>query len=516
MQHVGGYGAKLALRLAYDLCLKLLVGVAAAALLSACAVGPDFHRPAAPAVSGYTVQPPAAATTSADVAGGEEQRFVQGGDISQQWWTLFQSPQLSALIGKSLKTNPTVDAAQAALRLAWENVYAQQGFFYPTIQGNFTASRQRTSATLSPALNSSDTLFSLYTAQVTVGYAPDVFGGNRRQVESLTALAESQRFQLEATYLTLTSNVVAAAVQEASVRAQIAATKGIIEAVTKSRDLLRRQFELGYVAGLDVAAQETALAQAQATLPPLQKQLELTRDLLAALAGGFRSQEPEETFELDALQLPQELPVSLPSKLVEQRPDVRAAEAQLHAASAQIGVAIANMLPQITISAATGGTATEFSQMFAPGNPFWTVAAGATQTIFAGGTLLHRKRAAEAAFEQAAAQYRSTVITAFQNVTDTLYALQSDADTLKAAVAAERAAKVSLDLTLKQQQVGYVNYLALLSAQQAYQQTVVNLVQARANRFADTTALFQALGGGWWNRPEGAAAQTNTQGSERH
>src|SRR5215813_9665583 len=382
-----------------------------------------------------------------------------------------------------------------------ELVNAQQGFFYPTIQANSSPSRQKASANLSPPLSTSDLLYNLFTSQVTVGFTPDVFGGNRRQVESLRGLAESQRFQLEATYVTLTSNVVAAAVQQASLRAQIAATQDIIEISTKSLALVRRQFELGAVAGLDVAAQEAALAQVLQTLPPLQKQLEQNRDLLTALAGDFPSEDSFEQFELSAIRLPAELPVSFPSKLVEQRPDVRAAEEQLHSASAQIGAAIANRLPQFTITAAYGGVATDFTKTFAAGNPYWLAAGNVAQTLFAGGTLLHRQRAAEAAFEQAAAQYRSTVLTAFQNVADTLYALQSDAESLKAAVAAERAAKLTLDITLKQQQLGAVSYLALLISQQAYQQTLITRVQAQANRFADTAALFQALGGGWWNRP---------------
>src|SRR5262245_57534860 len=485
---------------AYSLSRRQVAMWAALVLVSGCAVGPDFHRPAAPAVDGYTRQPLVAKTVSAEIPGGEEQSFVLNQDISHQWWTLFQSPQLNALIEKALRANPTLAAAQAALRQATELVKAQQGFFYPTIQANFSPSRQKASASLSPPLSTNDLLYNLFTSQVTVGFTPDVFGGNRRQVESLRGLAESQRFQLEATYVTLTSNVVAAAVQQASLRAQIAATQDIIEISTKSLALVRRQFELGAVAGLDVAAQEAALAQVRQTLPPLQKQLEQNRNLLTALAGDFPSEDSFEPFELSAIRLPEELPVSLPSKLVEQRPDVRAAEEQLHSASAQIGAAIANRLPQFTISAAYGGVATDFTKTFAAGNPYWLVAGNVAQTLFAGGTLLHRQRAAEATFEQAA-QYRSTVLTAFQNVADTLYALQSDAESLKAAVAAERAAKMTLDITLKQQQLRAVSYLALLSSQQAYQQTLIARVQAQANRYADTAALSQALGGGWWNRP---------------
>lgn len=490
---------------------RLALSALIAATLAACAAGPDFQRPAAPAADAYTKQT-LAPTAETAVAGGEAQHFEPGRDIPGEWWTLFGSTQLNALIERALKANPGIEAAKAALRQAQELVYAQQGYYYPTVQASVSPSRQRASATFSSPLNSGDALFNLYTAQVSVGYTPDVFGANRRQVESLAALAESQRFQLEAAYLTIASNVVAAAVQEASLRAQIAATKDIVALVTKSRDLMRRQFELGYVAGLDMAAQEAALAQAQQSLPPLRKQLEQTRNLLSALVGGYRSNEPAQTFELAALTLPQELPLSLPSRLVAQRPDVRAAEAQLHAASAQIGVATANMLPLFNLSAARGGVAIAWGEMFAAGNPFWSVAAGATQTVFAGGTLLHRKRAAEAAYDQAAAQYRGTVITAFQNVADALYALETDADSLKAALASEQAAKKTLDLTFKQQQLGYVNYLALLSAQQTYQQSVITLAQARAIRYGDTAALFQALGGGWWNLARGSSPEKSAQG----
>ena len=492
------------------------VTLATVVLLSGCAVGPDFHRPTGPVVAGYTRQPLVATAASAGVAGGEEQSFVPNRDIPEQWWLLFQSPALNAVIEKALQANPTIVSAQAALRQARELVYAQQGFFYPNVQGTFTGNRQRTSGTISPVLNSAATEFNLYTAQVTVGYSFDVWGGNRRQVESLQAQADAQSFLLQATYVTLTANVVAAAVQEASLRAQIGAMKDIIAISSRSLALLRRQFEVGYVAGLDVAAQEAALAQVQQQLPPLQKQLEQNRDLLAALAGRFPSDDLDETFDLAALRLPPELPVSLPARLVEQRPDVRVAEEALHTAGAQVGVAIANRLPQFTISATYGGSATDFAQMFAHDNPYWIVGGTVLQTIFDGNTLWHRQRAATAAFEQAAAQYRSTVLAAVQNVADSLYALQADADSLNAAVSAERAAKRTLDLTLKQQQLGYTNYLALLSAQQAYQQTVITRVQAQASRFADTGALFLALGGGWWNRPDAAATQPAEQPSERH
>ncbi len=269
-----------------------------------------------------------------------------------------------------------------------------------------------------------------------------------------------------------------------------------------SLELLKRQYSLGQVAKADVVAQEAALAQAQATLPPLEKQLAQQRDLLSRLAGRFPSDALTEQFEISSLELPQELPVSLPSKLVEQRPDVRSAEEQMHSASAQIGVAVANRLPNIPLSADIGSSATQIAQLFSPGTGFWTLAANVTQPIFQGGTLLHRQRAAEEAYDQAEAQYRSTVLTAFQNVADALYAVQSDADAVKAAVAAEKAAAQSLDIARRQLELGDISYLALLNAEQTYQQASLNLAQALSNRYADTAALFQALGGGWWNRSD--------------
>jgi NodT family efflux transporter outer membrane factor (OMF) lipoprotein len=495
--------------------VKAAAAFAAIALFSGCAVGPNFHRPAPPTMDSYTAEPLTMMTSTANLPGGEEQRFVKGMDIPQQWWGLFKSPPLNALIEKSLKANPTIDAAKAALRQARENVYAQAGSYYPTVQAGYSASRTKDSGTLSPVLPSGREPYTLHTAQVNVGFAPDVFGGNRRLVESLKAQADFQRFQLEATYLTLTSNVVAAAIQEASLRAQISAALSIIKAETEMLDQLHRQFEVGYVAGTDVAAQEAALAQAQQTLPPLQKQLAQNRDLLAALAGRFPNEDLEEKFELAALNLPQELPVSLPSKLVEQRPDVRAAEELLHSASAQVGVAVAAMLPNITLSADLGSTAAAISQLLTSGTGFWSLAGNLTQPVFQGGALLHRKRAAEAGLDQAEAEYRNTVITAFQNVADTLHAIQSDADALKAAAAFEQAAKRSLDLVHRQFELGYVNYVSLLSAEQTYQQAVINLAQAQANRFADTAALFMALGGGWWNGPDDSASTTSEASGRR-
>jgi NodT family efflux transporter outer membrane factor (OMF) lipoprotein len=472
--------------------------------LAGCAVGPDFERPAPPEVGGYTPGPLAAQTASTDVTGGGAQHFVEGLDIPGQWWTLFHSAALNTLVETALRNNPTLPAAEAALRQAWENVYAEQGAFFPTVVASFSPSRNKTATgALSAASASGNPFYSLYTGQIAVTYAPDVFGGIRRQVESLEATAEYQRFQLEAAYLTLTSNVAAAAVQEASLRGQIAATEEIIRIETEALAILQKQLALGQVAGADVAAVEATLAQAQATLPPLQKQLAVQRDLLTALIGRLPSEEPAEKFELASLQLPQELPVSLPSQLVEQRPDVRAAEAQLHAASAEIGVAIAAMLPQFTVTGNAGAASTAISRFFdTPGTAFWSIAGNVAQTVFDAGTLLHKKRAADAAFDQTAEMYRSTVIGAFQNVADSLHALQSDAETLKAAYAAERAAFKSLEIARAQLQLGAIGYLGLLTTENTYDTALLALVQAQAARYADTVALFQALGGGWWNRTD--------------
>ena len=469
-------------------------------LLAGCAAGPDFHRPDPPAVDRYTPEPLATESVAAETTGGAAQRFVTGMDIPAQWWTLFGSAALDSLVQQALKNNPNLQSAQAALRVAEENYLASRGAYFPALQASLNPTRQKIANDVSSPLNSGASLFSLHTAQLSVAYAPDVFGGTRRTVENAQALAEAQRFELEATYLTLTSNVVAAALQEAALRAQASATEEIVKLLSEQVALMQKQLELGAIAEATVIQQRVVLAQAQASLAPLSKQLAQQRNLLAALAGAYPSNEVAQKFELASLALPVELPVSLPSRLVEQRPDVRAAEAELHAASAGIGVATANMLPQFTLSADAGSVATTMASLFTSGTGFWTVSANVAQPIFQGGTLLHRRRAAEAAYDQAAAQYRSTVISALQNVADSLRALQHDAVALKAALDAKVLAEESLSIARRQLQLGDISYFALLTAEQAYFQTTLVLVQAQSNRYADTAALFQALGGGWWNR----------------
>ena len=487
---------------------RILAAGACLVLLSACAVGPNFKRPAAPSAPGYGSAPSQGETTSADTAGGETQRFVAGLDISGQWWTLFQAQQLNDLVEQALKANPNVSAAQAALRQAHELYLAQRTSYFPVIQGNFSAQRAENAvATISnpTSLPQSSPYYSLYTAQLSLSYLPDVFGATRRSVEAANAQVESNRFQLEATYLTLSSNVVVTAVQEASLRGQIAATERLLQLQQQLTETVRRQRALGTASDLDLLAQESAEAQTAATLPPLQKQLGQSRDALTALLGKLPSEEPEQSFRLEDLTLPSELPVSVPSKLVEQRPDVRQAEANMHFASAEAGVALANMLPQFEIDAGLGSSALKLGDLFSPYTGFWDLGASLTQTLFDAGALLHKKRAADAALDQAAAQYRAAVILACQNVADTLRALQSDADALKADAEADRAAKTTFDLSERQFKLGSISLVAVLNAEQTYQQAQLALVQAQGNRYADTAGLFQALGGGWWNRSAGSS-----------
>lgn len=475
--------------------------LATLALLPCCAVGPDFSRPGALPGAGYTPDPLPSATRAADEAGGGKQRLVVGRDIQAEWWGLFQSAGLNALVKRALENSPTLEAAEAALRQGVELRRAQQGAYGPSVNASFGASRNKTATgSLAAVTTDSRSLYNLYTAQVSVGFVPDVFGLNRRTVESLDAQAETLRFQVEAAYLTLTSNVVAAAVQEASLRGQVEATRDIIGIAGKSVGLLRKQLLLGAVSRADVLLQEAALTAAEASLPPLEKQLAQQRNLLAALAGRLPNEPPAETFTLASLTLPDELPISLPSQLIEQRPDIRAAEETWRAANAQVGVAVANRLPQFNLIGLIGSSPLQIAGLFGPGNGFFTLAGTVTQPIFEGFTLLRRQRAAEAGAEQARAQYRQAVITAFQNVADSLRAVEFDADVLRTAAKAEQTAKTSLDIARAQLALGQINALGLLTAQQTYLQAQLALVQARASRLADTAALIQALGGGWWNR----------------
>jgi NodT family efflux transporter outer membrane factor (OMF) lipoprotein len=481
----------------------LALGALIAMMLAACAVGPNYKTPAAPKTSGYLPAGERITETSASpTPGGEAQHYADAKDIPGQWWTLFQSPDLNALVERGLARNPNLQSAQAALRQAHETVAAARGSYFPSVTGNASATRQKSSAAAFGIPGQSSFIYTLDSASLNVSYTLDAFGGVRRQVEALGAQAEYEQFALEASYLSISSNIVTAAITEASLRAQIASTEQIVDAQRKQLDITNRRFTAGGSSKADVLQQEATLQTTLATLPGLRRQLTQQRNLLATYVGELPADFQSAAFELDALTLPQELPLSLPSKLVEQRPDVREYAALLHESTAQIGVATANMLPQITLTGSVGGQAGSFSDVFSSSAGVWSLAASLAQPLFKGGQLLHQRRAAVAAAEQAEANYRATVITAFQNVADTLAALQADADALTAQAAAEQAAAGSLNLVQAQYKSGGASYLQVLTAEQTYQNAAVALVRARAQRYTDTAALFQALGGGWWNRSD--------------
>ncbi len=485
--------------------------LASAALLAACAVGPDYVRPELGTPDRYVARPqpvePLGAPSESDVSEVKPQQLTESKDIPERWWELFHSEPLNAWVKDSLAHNPSVEAAQAALRAANENTLAAEGAFWPSVALEYSPTRARVAQTLASPVSSNATYYTLHTAQVTVTYTADVFGGTRRTVEGAKAQAEMQRFQLEANNLTLSSNVVVAAITEASLRGQRAATLAIID---MQKDILQkfiRQQQLGQASLADVDAQKAALAATEATLPPIDKQLAVQRNLLLTLAGRYPADDVATRFDLEAVELPGELPLTLPSTLVNHRPDVRAAEEQMHAASAAIGVAVAARLPNVLLGVnAYGTSAFELHDLFTSSSIFWTLAASVTQPVFDGGILRHREAAARAAFDQSAAQYRATVLGAFQDVANALDAINVDTRALQASINAERAASRSLKRAREQFHLGDTSALSVLQAEQAWRQATLNLVQARAARLTDTAALFAALGGGWWNRPDELAA----------
>jgi NodT family efflux transporter outer membrane factor (OMF) lipoprotein len=477
----------------------------AALLCSACAVGPEFRRPATPVTDRYTVEPLPAQTAEAAAAGGAAQTFAAGAPVPAQWWTLYRSEPLNALIAEAFKASPNLQSAQAALRQAHENVLAAWGVLAPSVDAGASGERQRVSgAQFGPT--GKGALFNVYNASVSVSYGLDLAGGARRELEALRAQREYQRFALDAAYVTLAANVVTTAVAEASLRAQITATEELVSASGKRLQVVRQQQALGGASAADVLAQEAQLAQDRSVLPGLRNQLDRQRSLLATLLGRMPNDQPAAAFRLEDLQLPESLPVSLPSELVNQRPDVRQQEQLLRQASANIGVATANMLPQITLSGSYGGNSTASAALFDNASRVWNLSAGLTAPLFHGGRLRHQRRAALAAYEAAAAQYRETVLSAFRNVADSLRALTADAESLSAQSAAERAAAASLRLADRQYAVGAQSYLTLLNAQRAEQQARIQLIQAQAARYADTAALFAALGGGWWQGDVGSGS----------
>jgi NodT family efflux transporter outer membrane factor (OMF) lipoprotein len=471
--------------------------VLGALLLAGCAVGPDFHRPAPPTVQEYRAP---GAQSAAPATGDESQRLQIGASVPERWWEAFGSQQLDALIDQVLAANPDIQAGQAALRAALESAAAARGALWPGLQASYQGERRQDSGTLSPTLNSAAPIFTLHTAEVDLSYTLDVFGGNRRSVEALVSTAEAQRFELQATRLTLVSNAVVALITQAAAQAQVSAMQRIVQEERAALEILRQQYALGSVSLATFSAQQATLSQAEAALPALEQQRAQQQDLLAALCGRAPSQMAVLEVELSELTLPRELPLTLPAQLVRQRPDIRAAEAQLHAATAQVGVAQAALLPAISLSASSGSAAVQLSQLTAPGTRFWSLGGSLSQTLFAGGSLVHRKRAAVALMDQAADSYRSTVLQAFRQVADVLAVLQADAAALAAQTRAESAAAQTLSLVVQNLKLGSVSNLDLIQAEHDHEMAVLALVQARAARLADTVALYQALGGGWADR----------------
>jgi NodT family efflux transporter outer membrane factor (OMF) lipoprotein len=478
------------------------LGLLLAAGLASCTVGPDFARPDPPKDRSYLSDPPVEETVRADdVLGGEAQRFVQDLDIPGQWWQVYQSKPLNDLIERSFRANPDIQTAIQSLKAAQETAKAARGALFPMVTATGSGTQNQTSSALAPIPNSTSTIFGLFNGLLNITYLIDLWGGTRRAAESAEAQADAQCFLLEAAYLSLSSNVVVAAVTEASLRGQIATSERTIAIQRDTLSLLERRLAIGQSALADVATQRTALAQSEAALPPLQNQLSQQRHLLAQLTGQTTAHVPAETFDLASISLPQDLPVSLPSRMVEQRPDIRSAEANVHSAGANVGVQTAALLPQFTFSLSYGSTSLSLDTLFSPAlGPTSTVGISVAQTLLDGGASWARRRAAIAAWEQAKAQYRSTVLTAFRNVADTLQQLRFDALTLLAASNAEKAARLSLEITRRRLAAGDAGILDILNAELTYQTAALALVQAQAARYSDTAALFQALGGGWWNR----------------
>jgi len=474
--------------------LALLAGLSVAG----CAVGPDYRRPDAPPVDRYTAQPLPAATVAAKAPDGDAQRFLQDRDVPARWWTTFDNAELTRRVNTALTHSPSIASAQAALRQAQENASAARGGLFPSADLGVGATRQKLSAAQSGTTRAAGP-YTVYNASVSVGYTLDLFGGVRRGIEAQLAQADYQRAQLDTTYLALTANVVTTSLQEASLREQLRATEQIVDMQRESLDIAQKQQKIGAKSLSDTLAVRSQLAATEATLPPLRAQLAATRNQLASYLGTTPAQLQLQPLTLDAITLPPDIPVSLPSGLVEQRPDIRAASAQLHAASAQVGVATAAMLPQITLSGSAGSQALRAGDLFSAGTGAWSLGLGLTQPLFHGGELLHKKRAAQAGMDKAVADWQQTVLNAFRNVADALQALQYDAQGLAAQAIAESTASQQLGLVRQQFQLGATGYLNLLEAERSYQQARIGLIQARSARLADTAALYAALGGGWRN-----------------
>jgi NodT family efflux transporter outer membrane factor (OMF) lipoprotein len=468
--------------------------------LCACTVGPDFHQPAPPDTDHYVAGAPfqsmGAPGTAAPV-----QILVAEQDIPAQWWNLFHNEPLDILVRTALHDSPTIAAAAAALRSAHEGYIAQRGSsVYPQIDGQFQAQREAAPAAAFGFPQLGTSTFTLFDAAVNVTYKFDLVGATRRQLEALAAQTDYQRWQLEAARLTLAANIVTTVITAAALNDQVAATEDILATERNQLVIVQRQHSVGAASQADVLTQQAQVSQLEATLPGLQKSVSQAGHRLAVLSGQSPDHASTAGLSLSALTLPAQLPVSLPAKLVRQRPDVLASESQLHQASAQAGVATANLYPQLTLSGSIGSETTSISQLFGPGTQAWNIGGSLLQPLFHGGELRAKRRGAFDDLDQATAQYRGTVLSALQDVADTLRALQDDALTLQADAQSEAAAHDSLEITRRQFQAGGTSYVNLLIAQRQYAQARLTRIQGEMARMTDSAALLQALGGGWWNR----------------
>jgi NodT family efflux transporter outer membrane factor (OMF) lipoprotein len=471
-------------------------------LLSGCAVGPNFLHPAPPPVSHYSSATDPKETSP---AGGVAQRFTPGAQVAAEWWRLFASPKLDAIIAEATETNPGLQAAQASLHQSQDTLRSGYGIFYPQIEADAAATRQRYTS-VKIGQEAPPTIFNLFTLSATVSYALDIFGGERRLVEGLGAEVDLAGATEQATYLTLTANIVNTIVAAAAYRAEIDATEELIELQREQVKIAEVQARSGTVPYSNVLSLQSQLAANEATIPQLQQKLTQSEDLLATLAGRVPAEWQAPDISLTDLTLPRDLPVSLPSDLVRQRPDILVAEATAHAASANIGVATAALLPSVTLSGSYGVNNTSTSNLFSSHGNFWSFGAQATQPVFEGGTLWFRRKAAIDSYQQAMALYRQTVLAAFSQVADTLHALDHDAAALRAQNEALRTAEQALHLVQANYAAGLATYLDVLVADVQYHQAKIGDLEAIASRYQDTVALFTALGGGWWNTTRAGAS----------
>lgn len=480
-----------------SLAARMLAFGVATALLGGCAVGPSFQRPSSPAVSQYLRGGDPAITSAAQ---GVSQRFTRAAPMAADWWQLFRSEKLDELIAQALAGNPGLAAAQASLRSSQDNLRSGYGIFFPHLAAAADATRERDVPVALGLHNIPSSVFNLYTLSGSVSYALDLFGGERRLVEGLGAELDAQRATERATYVTLLANIVDTVVARAAYRSETEATQRLIELAREQVRLAQVQVQAGTQPYSTVLSLQGQLASFEASIPQLEQKVTQSEDLLAALAGQLPPDFVVPDIHLSDLSLPRDLPVSLPSDLVRQRPDILVAEATAHAASANIGVATAAMLPSLSLTGAYSANATSINQLFAASGRAWSAGASITQPLFQGGTLWFKRKAAVDDYQQSVAFYRQTVLGAFQQVADTLRALEHDAAVLAAEDEAQSSAAQALHLVQTNYAAGLSTYLDVLNADSQYHQAEIADVEALATRYQDTVALYVALGGGWWNK----------------